>query len=669
LRYLARPTDARFDHLTYTEFYERYRHKPVSDRDLRDDEWEEPYYAPKPARIVKERRDHVVARLKFVPLRAGETFYLRAVLQRHPGRSFGDLRTIDGVTYPGFAEAAAALGIFDEMNEAEYVISEAVQMGADGPQLRWTFSQVVTAEIGCAFDIWTKYLDRFVADFERRNLDRERAVSAALRDLSQLLREASKASLSDFGLPEPDDADTSAVEAELFAFAAVRTALSDRAAQCRERMTEEQREAYDLLVDSLETDPADNGHFYFIEGKAGRGKSFVAHAFVDHLRGHQKVPVILGATALSVSDYARARTVHSGGHFKPATDGRPQSQSELLGRPAHPDCVLLRQADYILLEELPMLNVAVFEALDELLQFVMGNDLPFGGKRVLGIGDFRQVAPVVEGAEGPVPVFAASIRSSPLWSCMRVVSLHAPIRNAADPEFGAWVDAIGEGYNIPRVDLRDFIEHHDDRQAVADFLFPPEVLQDSQACLTRAYLAATNEIVDRFNAEMLERLPGDSSLSSFSKTLAYADSYRYRDLLLARRDQGAERQAAGGSRRRLPLDAQSEGRPAARARAQTGRDLHHSTQPQRRARPGQERPRPHPPARLARRQGRPPTPKLRPEQPADARRGDALHPSHQLPVQDQDLPVQHPAHPVPAPARLRHHDPQLPRPHADQGCD
>jgi hypothetical protein len=108
---------------------------------------------------------------------------------------------------------------------------------------------------------------------------------------------------------------------------------------------------------------------------------------------------------------------------------------------------LLRQASLVVWEELPMANRAAIECADKLLRNIMNIQRPFGGKCVLGIGDFRQVAPVVKGV-GPTALFDASIRSSTLWSNFEVLSLLTPIRNAGDLEYANWVDRIGEGESV-----------------------------------------------------------------------------------------------------------------------------------------------------------------------------------------------------------------------------
>ena len=61
-----------------------------------------------------------------------------------------------------------------------------------------------------------------------------------------------------------------------------------------------------------------------------------------------------------------------------------------------------------------MANKACLHAVDALLRLLCNTDKPFGGKPFIGVGDFRQVAPVVRGG-GLSAVIDASIRTSSLW--------------------------------------------------------------------------------------------------------------------------------------------------------------------------------------------------------------------------------------------------------------
>ena len=61
--------------------------------------------------------------------------------------------------------------------------------------------------------------------------------------------------------------------------------------------------------------------------------------------------------------------------------------------------VNLCDASLILLDEFPTTSVSNYDAIDLMLRELMENDLPFGSKVVLALGDFNQMPPVVPKAE------------------------------------------------------------------------------------------------------------------------------------------------------------------------------------------------------------------------------------------------------------------------------
>lgn len=130
---------------------------------------------------------------------------------------------------------------------------------------------------------------------------------------------------------------------------------------------------------------------------------------------------------------------------------------------------------------------------------------PFGGIPFVGIGDFRQVAPVVKG-QGCTPARLASIKSSSSWSQFKILTLHTPVRSAQDPQYTAYVDRIGEDYVNHQVSL-DILDHIDNIEDCVDFLFPPDVITNPLMCLKRAFLSPRNTSVDEFNNKVLDRLP------------------------------------------------------------------------------------------------------------------------------------------------------------------
>jgi hypothetical protein len=166
------------------------------------------------------------------------------------------------------------------------------------------------------------------------------------------------------------------------------------------------------------------------------------------------------------------------------------------------------------LEELPMSNIAVFETIDQTLQMCTGIQKPFGGKMILGVGDFHQIAPVIPGA-GPSETLAASIKSSPLWQKFSTLTLTTPMRFGHDRVLCDFVDAVGVGWNEPKVSL-DLFDSTTSLETAADFLYPDDILQNPEQCLQRAFLSPRNIFVDDFNSLVLNRLPGEESMCSLT---------------------------------------------------------------------------------------------------------------------------------------------------------
>jgi hypothetical protein len=175
---------------------------------------------------------------------------------------------------------------------------------------------------------------------------------------------------------------------------------------------------------------------------------------------------------------------------------------------------LLRLATIIIWEELPMAKKAVLECVNQLLQDVMGNDLPFGDKLFIGLGDLRQVAPVIRGSSGPTATLNSSIRTSDLWCHFQILRLTIPIRNAGDPVYARWVDQVGDGTTPYEVSVSlQHLHHLASLDDAANFLFLDDALQTSPAAVQRAFLSPFNARVDLFNGLMLEHVSGPASIS------------------------------------------------------------------------------------------------------------------------------------------------------------
>jgi len=154
-------------------------------------------------------------------------------------------------------------------------------------------------------------------------------------------------------------------------------------------------------------------------------------ALIARARGTGFIAAVAGTTALSVSDIDGGCTAHT--LFRlPVVQENEDVVSRIAEHDARAD--FLREALCIVWDELPMANISAFHAVDCMLREVMNSSTPFGGKVLIAIGDFLQVAPIVKG-NGPTACYLASVLSSPIWPLFRPHVLTAPVRNAADPNF------------------------------------------------------------------------------------------------------------------------------------------------------------------------------------------------------------------------------------------
>ena len=158
-----------------------------------------------------------------------------------------------------------------------------------------------------------------------------------------------------------------------------------------------------------------------------------------------------------------------------------------------------------------MANKSALEAADQICRRIMRRDVPFGGIPFIGLGDFRQVAPVVKG-QGPTPALEESVKSSYLWPHFCIHSLHRPIRSRQDPEYTDFVDRIGEDYQNTTASI-DILRRLWSLDDAVQFLFPEEIIRAPMLAIKRSFLSPLNQHVDEFNSIIIQRLPGTESTS------------------------------------------------------------------------------------------------------------------------------------------------------------
>jgi len=133
-----------------------------------------------------------------------------------------------------------------------------------------------------------------------------------------------------------------------------------------------------------------------IQGKAGTGKSYLVRSLVPQLGR----VLILCPTNLAKSVYPYAQTMHSffWGEFDDLDDGyqNPDSYDSIrIGR-----CVnSILSIDTIVFDEISMVRADTFEMMNKICQVVRNSKDPFGGIKVIAVGDLMQLPPIVDEEE------------------------------------------------------------------------------------------------------------------------------------------------------------------------------------------------------------------------------------------------------------------------------
>ena len=338
IRYFHRPIGHLFDQLSYIQYNQQFIAYSYDDHDiLADDEFLETPISHTPLRKIRKRRRGrpSVARIQTISPSAGELFYLRCLLMHRHACSFKELRTFENVTFASFHEAAIHLGLFSTVHEGFYAMEEAVASYIPPSQLRFLFARILLEGFP-ALPLWDTFKDCMALDFVHSLHSTEHGIDRTLQQIQEFIQDGGRR-LQDYGLPAPLLRSPEVVN-EVEAFHGRHLLLTSNASNALSTMNLEQRQLYFNILSNITGMPPVHqpSSPIFIEGRPGRGKTFVVNAIVNNIRGEGKIVLIVGTSALAASLYERGRTAHNLFDI-PVTDVRPlllASSSSLTSQPS-----------------------------------------------------------------------------------------------------------------------------------------------------------------------------------------------------------------------------------------------------------------------------------------------------------------------------------------------
>lgn len=128
----------------------------------------------------------------------------------------------------------------------------------------------------------------------------------------------------------------------------------------------------------------------FVTGQAGTGKS----TFISYLQQKIENLVVVAPTAVAALN-VQGVTIHSFFGF-PASHITPEEFHDVHSIKIYPPKRrLIRMMEVLVVDEVSMLLPNILDSMDKVLQYVRKNNRPFGGVKVVLIGDLLQLPPVI----------------------------------------------------------------------------------------------------------------------------------------------------------------------------------------------------------------------------------------------------------------------------------
>ena len=192
----------------------------------------------------------------------------------------------------------------------------------------------------------------------------------------------------------------------------------------------------------------------FLTGKAGTGKSTLVNHWLAH---HAPANTLtLAPTGIAALNLVGGETIHRFMHARP---GVTVEQAKANGARRRRD-PLYSTLDALVVDEVSMVRADLMDCLDAFLSAARGSKRPFGGLRMVLVGDLMQLPPVVARGEAaafsgdpwPGPWFfdSAAIRRAIASGLFASCSLER-VHRQSDPVFVDALNAIRVGDASPSV--------------------------------------------------------------------------------------------------------------------------------------------------------------------------------------------------------------------------
>ncbi|KAG3152527.1 hypothetical protein PC128_g22757 [Phytophthora cactorum] len=315
--------------------------------------------------------------------------YMRVLLCHRKGpTSFENLRTVDGVTYDSYREAALHAGYLEDDSEWVACMTEASQFRMPY-QLRQLFAAIIVysqvVEVGA---LWEQFYDDLSLDFGYKyrslegNAKEEMVKIHTLKSLNDLLLANGSAVVHFEDLLQlceyPHFVLDSLLQNNLIRreMEGYNHDVLQEMVDQEHLLNDEQRSVYSTIINAVDN-PKPGNTLFFVDGPGGTGKSTLLKHILAKVRSSGKIALAVASSGIASLLLMGGRTVHS--TFKiplklnDTSTCSSYKQFHLKG--------LIQKTSLVIWDQVPITHRHAFEAVDRSLRGLMENeDEPFGGK-------------------------------------------------------------------------------------------------------------------------------------------------------------------------------------------------------------------------------------------------------------------------------------------------
>jgi len=237
------------------------------------------------------------------------------------------------------------------------------------------------------------------------------------------------------------------------------------------QLNNDQKAAFDTIMHAFDhRRHADHPRLFNVNASAGCGKTFLMNRVLNAIRSRGCITASVCSIGIGALQFDDGRTVHSFFTVPIQEEMDVLSGSKLsskiikqlkTGPTARSE--FLRALDFLVWDEIGAIKKDVFLCVDHLFRAIMGNNIPFGGKFVVTLGDWRQIPPVDE-TEGVrfwdgdqdafSSIFQLSVKSTQLFQLsFQKLTLSINERAKHDLPFHLSTTLVGDGKLGPDIPI------------------------------------------------------------------------------------------------------------------------------------------------------------------------------------------------------------------------